>query len=105
MTERSLPVPAFHPGAARRRDAADVLLDGATACKQAVAMLRRNGFVPERIVISVSGRPSVQVRPSALTAQAIQDERACYFQYTSRERHGQFLERPCGVIVTWVERH
>lgn len=82
---------------------ADLLLDGTTACRRAIAVLRNNGLVPIAFRAGLTGWPTVEVAPGPKTAEAIARGEACYYRFTHRERSGHFLDRPCGVRVVWTE--
>lgn len=82
----------------------DVLLDLATDCKKAIALLRARGLQPIGLTINLTGVPTVQVLANYHTAAAIAREEACYYKFSHLERHGQFVEKPHGVKVVWVER-
>ncbi|MEN9357147.1 MAG: hypothetical protein RL695_1318 [Pseudomonadota bacterium] len=83
----------------------DMTIEKLTAARDAVVQLKAEGFVVFGAQID-SVRPTVQVEAGRLTTRAIDEERACYYKWLTRdgqqERHGQFnLD---GVRVVWVER-
>jgi len=85
-------------------DTADTLLDGASAARRAVALLRAEGLMPIAISIAASHCPVIEVAAGTKTSTAIEREKAVYYKFSHLCRTGQFLDRPHGCVVEWTER-
>lgn len=90
------------PRAGLPRLPVDVLQDKNTLTRRALAVLKRNGFLPVRVMLRVGEAPNIEVLPNDATRRLIEDGTATdYISPPGGNRWTAWLD---GVRVVWTER-
>lgn len=90
------------PNAGLPRQSVDVLQDKNTLTRRALAVLKRNGFLPVLVMLRVGDAPNIEVLPNDSTRHLIEDGTATdYCQAPGGHRWTAWLD---GVRVVWSER-
>jgi len=85
----------------------DQILDQLSALRQVALQLKRNGYTLLGATIE-GGLPTIEVRAGSLTDEMLALDLATHYKWTTvqgePQRWGQFLDKPSGVRVIFVER-
>lgn len=86
------------------RPLTDIILDRLTAAKQAVVVLKREGYSVIDVRIADGCKPTIELQDHPRLAQLVAEQKASYYIYrqghTGPERVGQFDLDGCRVIWT-----